>query len=125
MLAGATIDKCKCKLYRLVYICVPPYKSGSYGASLCNHSFISMQSVYICQRLQVQLSTCNFHLSMLAGATIRLPFTFVNGLPSHWPAAAAPQGQPLASCRCPTGAAVGKLPLPHRGSRWPAAAAQP
>ena len=104
MLAGATIDKCKYQLYQLVYICVSPCKSGSCGASLCTHSFISMQFAYICQCLQLQLSICNFHLLMLAGATIHLPFTFVNGLPSSAlpsAAAAAQLSTAFGSSRCP------------------------
>ena len=87
----------------LLFLCSP---FTFVNACRCNYPPV----ISICQCLQVQLSACRLHLSTACPAIGQLP------LPhrvSRWPAAAAPQGQPLASCRCPTGSAVGQLPLPN------------
>ena len=110
MLAGATIAKCKCQPCRLVYICVLPCKSGSCGESLCTLSLISMQSAYICKCLQGQLSICRLHLSMLAGATIRLQFTSVNRTPGPRP---GPRPAPTRAKARPSSLSPGPRPGPR------------
>ncbi len=115
MLAGATIAKCKCQPCWLVYICVLPCKSGGCGESLYILPLISIQSAYICKCLQAQLSICNFHLSMLAGATICLSFTFVNRpsqpRPGPRPAPARAKARPPA-CPHPGQGPAPSLPPP-------------